>query len=342
MLVDAPLREPFDGFAGAGFAPEPAAGQLDSDGWVVTGLSDGDLAFGDTGTTGTYARGAAVGAVDDGGVWAFEAVASDPALGVQPTMTDLTPGALGTRFTNGTGAALASFTLHYECWQYNDQARATDVSVEITVDGVTESPAELDCTGTATADGSPAWALERLATVYTPSTPIGDGESVGLRFVFSHRGGGMAYDQVAIDDVILGTVDQCGNGLDEAGDDCDDSDPCTTDVCVEPDGCEHMPIAMCAMDGGVAEDGGVTDDGGPPSPSDGGTSDPSDAQVPPRYDANMRPNDPVPDLGVSDGPEPDGCDCRVGGSPGAALWPLGLVLFGLRRRRRRSLRASGR
>ncbi len=331
-LVDAPLRETFDDFTGAGFAPDPAAGQLDSDDWVVTGLSAGDLAFGDSGVSGSYARGSAAGAVAEAGVWAFEVASGDPALGAQPAMNELAPGAFVTRFTNGTGAELASFTIAYECWQYNDQARATDLSVEITTGAGTESPAELDCTGAVAADGSPAWASTSLATVYTPSTPIAAGDTVELRFVLVHRGGGAAYDQVAIDELILGLVDQCGNGIDEGGDSCDDGDPCTTDACVEPTGCVFDPIAMCDLDGGVASDGGVDGDGG--APTDGGSVEPSDADVPPRYDANMLPNDPVPDLGVSDGPEPDGCDCRTGGGSGAALWPLLLVLAGLRRRRR--------
>ena len=323
-LVDAPVRERFDGFAGSGFDPDPSAGQLDSDTWIVTGLNAGDLAFGDTATTGSYANGSDPGAVTDAGIWAFEVAASDPALGVQPAMNDLTPGALETRFTNGTGAALDSFSLQYECWQFNDGARATDISVEITVEGATESPAELDCSGTVAADGSPAWASETLETVYTPASPIPADATVGIRFVFGHRGGGMAYDQVAIDDLVLGLADSCGNGIVEAGDSCDDGDPCTTDTCTEPTGCVFDPIAMCDMDGGVPGDGGVVDDGG--------TTEPSDAEVPPRYDANMLPNDPVPDLGVSDGPDPEGCDCGVNGAPGAA-WPLLLAFLWVRRRR---------
>lgn len=334
-LVDAPVREPFADFSGAGFAPAPAAGQLDSDTWVVTGLSDGDLAFGDSGTTGGYARGSDGGAVTEAGVYAFEVAAADPALGVQPSSTDLTPGALETRFTNGTGAALDSFTLQYECWQLNDQARATDVDVEITVEGATESPMELDCTGTVAADASPAWASVVRETVYTPATPIPPDATVGIRFLFSHRGGGMAYDQVAIDDLVLGLADSCGNGIDETGDSCDDGDPCTSDSCSEPTGCVFDPIVMCDADAGVGGDGGVTGDGGisDGGTSDGGSAEPSDASVPPRYDANMLPNDPVPDLGVSAGPEPDGCDCRVDGAPGAAVWPLALVLVWVRRRR---------
>lgn len=318
-LLDAPVREPFDGFAGAGFAPEPAAGQLDSDTWIVTGLAAGDLTFGATGTSGSYARGSSAAPVTEGGLWAFEVAASDPALGVQPTMADLTPGALETRFVNGTGGALASFTLQYECWQLNDEARATDVSVEITVEGVTESPAELDCTGAVAADGAPVWESATLETVYTPASPIPADATVGIRFVLSHRGGGADYDEVAIDDLVFGLPGSCGNGLVEAADTCDDGDPCTTDSCAEPTGCVFEPIAMCDIDGGVT--------------GDGGTSEPSDASVPARYDANMRPNEPVPDLGASTGPEPDGCDCRVDGAPGAAAWPLALALFWVRRRR---------
>ena len=50
-------NETFDGFSGLGFSPSPATGQLDSDIFCVTGLSDGNLAFGDTATTGDFARG---------------------------------------------------------------------------------------------------------------------------------------------------------------------------------------------------------------------------------------------------------------------------------------------
>ena len=335
-LVDAPLREPFDDFTGGGFAPAPASGQLDSEDWIVTGLAAGDLAFGATATTGSYARGIDAGAVTAAGVWAFEVAPGDPALGVQPAMNELTPGALETRFTNGTGAPLASFSIRYECWQLNDEARATDVSVEITVEGVTESPVALACDGTLAADGSPTWEATTLEAVYTPASPIPADATVGIRFLFSHRGGGVGYDQVAIDDFVLGLAESCGNGIVEAGDRCDDGDPCTADSCAEPTGCVFDPIAMCDQDGGVPGDAGVPGDGGvlgDGGPTDGGITEPTDAQVPPRYDANMRPNAPVPDLGASEGPEPDGCDCRVAGPPAAAGWPLGLVLFWLRRRR---------
>ena len=48
----------FTGFDGSGFAPAPAAGQLDSDDWRVTGFSAGSGTFGGTHTTNDFARGA--------------------------------------------------------------------------------------------------------------------------------------------------------------------------------------------------------------------------------------------------------------------------------------------
>jgi len=337
-LVGDPLREDFTDFTGGGFAPGGGAGRLDSDAWRVTGIAAGDLAFGDTAEAGAYARGAASGAVDEGGVYAF--TTGGATLGLQPTNMELTPGALEARFVNGTGAALDSFTVAYDCWQWNDAARAVDLDVEVEVDGAVTGVAALDCTGTPAADATPEWQRETLSAVATPSAPVADGATVIVRFVVDSRGGGAAYDQVALDAVVFGLVDSCGNGLDEAGDACDDGDPCTTDACVEPGGCVFTPIADCGVDGGVGDgglgDGGLGDGGlGDAGLGDaGGATEPTDAQVPPRYDSGVFLNGyERVDLGATDGPAADGCDCRTSG-PGASFWPLGLTLLFLRRRRR--------
>jgi hypothetical protein len=61
--IGSPVTIDFTGFMGSGFAPDPAADQLDSDTWAVTGLSDGDLDFGGTAVTGDFARGSTTGGV---------------------------------------------------------------------------------------------------------------------------------------------------------------------------------------------------------------------------------------------------------------------------------------
>src|SRR5690554_3217640 len=59
-------------FNGSGFAPTPTVGQIDSDGMIVTGMKDGDVAFGGTNDSGDHARGISAGGVSTGGVYAFE------------------------------------------------------------------------------------------------------------------------------------------------------------------------------------------------------------------------------------------------------------------------------
>ncbi len=98
----------FAGYAGLGLASVPASGQLDSDTWSLSGLSDGDTSWGLTYASGDFARGASAGGVSTGGVYAFYAAGSaDPALGMQPTESDLTPGSATLRVRNDTGATLA-------------------------------------------------------------------------------------------------------------------------------------------------------------------------------------------------------------------------------------------
>src|SRR5687767_98285 len=98
----------FDTYAGAGLASTPAAGQLDSDEWKVSGMSDAPMAtaYGGTATTGDWARGASAGGETTGGLYGFEVAASDTAFGWQPGSLDATPGAFEVRFVNQTGATI--------------------------------------------------------------------------------------------------------------------------------------------------------------------------------------------------------------------------------------------
>lgn len=113
----------FTGFTGAGFAPSPAAGQLNSDEWRVTGLSAGDLAFEATGTTGDYAHGSSSGGATFGGVYAFDVNGGNTTLGIQPTAADFTPGEFILRIQNNTGLGVTQIYLDDNVYFYNDEDR---------------------------------------------------------------------------------------------------------------------------------------------------------------------------------------------------------------------------
>ena len=86
------FSENFTGFTAAGFAPTPGAGQLDSDVWIVTGLSDNPApAFGATPTSLDFARGVFAGDPASAGVYA--SAGTTPTFGTalfyQPTGTEV-------------------------------------------------------------------------------------------------------------------------------------------------------------------------------------------------------------------------------------------------------------
>ncbi|MEM6528949.1 MAG: hypothetical protein AAF653_11695, partial [Chloroflexota bacterium] len=128
-FTGANLTYDFNMFAGSGFAPAPAAGQLDSDDWRVTGLSAGSGTFGGTFTSGDFARGTSTGGISTGGVYAFEVSSGNTALGVQPTGSDFTPGAITLKVTNDTGSALTSIVVSYTVYFFNDQVRSNSFNL---------------------------------------------------------------------------------------------------------------------------------------------------------------------------------------------------------------------
>jgi len=115
----------FSGFTGVGFTPEPVAGQLDSDTWRVSGLSDGDMPFGGTGTGAAFARGTSAGGINPGGVYAFTVAPGVTVLGVQPTNGEFTPGEIVLRVLNNTGGTITDINVDYDLWVNNDQDRSS-------------------------------------------------------------------------------------------------------------------------------------------------------------------------------------------------------------------------
>ncbi|TNF37790.1 MAG: DUF11 domain-containing protein [Deltaproteobacteria bacterium] len=196
----------FSGYAGAGLAPSPAAGQLDSDLWRVTGLSDGDTAFGGTYATGDYARGASTGTVTTGGLYGFSVGAGNRGLGFQPDDTDLTPGAFELKLVNNTGRTIGGFDLAYviRVLSNGDWATSLTASYAIGAGSFTAIPA-LNYTSPLAATADP-WASVPLNTSGAGPTGlnIAPGETLTLRFATDDVAGGTgARDELALDDLAL-------------------------------------------------------------------------------------------------------------------------------------------
>ncbi len=115
----------FDTFMGDGLAPDPAAGQLDSDEWAIAGMSDGDVVFGGANAAGDYAKGTSTGGESSGGLYAFDTGAGDIAMGVQPTGSDFSPGTFTLRLVNNTGAAIDRLDVAYDICVYNNATRSS-------------------------------------------------------------------------------------------------------------------------------------------------------------------------------------------------------------------------
>lgn len=217
------VLESFGDFRGNGFAPSPSSGQLDSDIFAVYGLSDGDLDFGGTETSGDFARGEDTGTkgVTTGGIYALEPTDGDYALGFQPGGSDLTPGVIYVCYQNDTGSTIESLDLAYNIGYYNDQERGSTLDLFYQTGSTCESPVagdvptnftptSLSFSGPEASDASPAWDTHSQSTTIS-SLSVAHGDFITLAFFTDDTGGGSgSRDEVAIDN--LGVTAQGASG----------------------------------------------------------------------------------------------------------------------------------
>ncbi|NOZ07579.1 MAG: T9SS type A sorting domain-containing protein [FCB group bacterium] len=197
-------------FNGSGFQPVPSAGQIDTDGIIATGLSDGSLAWGGTDTAGDFARGTSTGHVGTGGLYAFEVNTGDFALGVQPIGSDFSPGDFILKVTNNTGNTATHFTLSYDVYVYNDQERSNSFNFSYSADDLTytQVPA-LDCTSAAPSDALPAW-VPNARQVWISNFQVLNGGSFYLKWTGADVDGTGYRDEFALDNITI----SIGNALD--------------------------------------------------------------------------------------------------------------------------------
>ncbi len=231
----------FAAYTGAGLAPTPAAGQLDSDDWMVTGMSDGATTFGGTHAAGDFARGQSAISVSTGGLYAFAVADGDAAFGWQAGGTDFTPGTAVVRFVNATSVTLSDPTISYEVWARNDQERASSVTLAHSPDGA--SPIAVPAAAFVSPEASDAlgWVMTpRSATL--AGVTIAPGGTLYLVFGSDDVSGAGNRDELAIDDLVV-TFPTCGTGALEPWEGCDDGDLDDGDGCSAT--CQEEPGWAC-------------------------------------------------------------------------------------------------
>ncbi|MDJ0842948.1 ExeM/NucH family extracellular endonuclease [Crocosphaera sp.] len=192
--------EDFNSFTGSGFSPNPNSGQLDSDIWIVTGFSNGSLNFGDTVTSGDFARGSDDGGVSTGGVYGFNVSPENTILGIQPTGGDFTPGEIILKLQNDTGSTVNEIDINYDIWYRNDQNRANSLNFAYSYDGVNfVTVSSLDFTTPETADNN-GWQSEvRSATL--SGLNIADDQLFYLKWTGDDISGSGSRDEYGIDNI---------------------------------------------------------------------------------------------------------------------------------------------
>lgn len=196
------FNEDFQTFTGAGFSPTPAAGQLDSNIFISTGFSDGSVAFGDTQTTGDFARGQSTGGVTTGGVYAFDVDgAGNIAWGVQPGGSDWTPGTFKVKIQNNSGGDLNNFMVSYDIYVNNDQGRANSFNFAYSTDGSSfTNDSALDYTSPGAADSNGFVKVSRNTSI---AVTVANGDYLYLEFSGDDVTGGGSRDEFAVDNIVV-------------------------------------------------------------------------------------------------------------------------------------------
>ena len=197
--VGVPAVVDFTGFTGDGFSLAGDSGRLDADDWAVTGLSDGDKDFGVEDLNGDYAKGVTTGGIFSGGLYAYD-LGSDPALLVQPTGSDWTPGTITLRLQNNTGSTASEISVAYDLIVNNNEGRANSYNFSFSLDNVTYNavPA-LDYTSVEAEDTLGFQVNARSTTLGGLS--VADGQFVYIRWEGDDVSGGGSRDEFALDNI---------------------------------------------------------------------------------------------------------------------------------------------
>jgi len=205
FVIDFDTTEPevnIGQFDGSGFSPTPSSGKLNSNALIISGLSDGDLNFGDTNVSGDFARGTSTGGVIDGGIYSFDTSSNNYSLGIQPS-SDFTPGDITLQIQNKTGVTVNAVDLSYLVNVFNDQPRGNSFNFSYSTDNITYIDiSALDLTSPDAADGSPSWQSNLRETTIT-GLSIPNNNFFYFKWSGDDVSGSGNRDEFALDDIRI-------------------------------------------------------------------------------------------------------------------------------------------
>ncbi|UXX78514.1 lamin tail domain-containing protein [Reichenbachiella carrageenanivorans] len=203
LLSDGTNNIGFTGTDGSGFSATPSAGQLNSNEWKITGMSDGNTTFGGEYITGDYTRGTSSGGVGTGGVYIFDVGGGNKALGVQPGGSDFTPGFFHLQTTNNAGATIQEIEIAYDLHIYNDQGRANSLVFAHSADDASYTQVTaLDYISEEAADAIPAWQTTNRSTTLT-ALQIANSSNYYFSWGGSDVSGAGSRDEFAISNISI-------------------------------------------------------------------------------------------------------------------------------------------
>lgn len=192
--------------------PAPVAGQLSSNAWAFTGLSDGAVAFGGTSAGADYARGASAGGVTTGGVYGFDVdntAGVNRALGIQQTPTDMTVGYVYLRMVNSTGSTITQLVVSYDVFYYNDQDNSETVAFAYSANNANYTTSYALDYRTPELLGAATWnSINRTITISNLNIP--NGGFYYLRWTVNDLASSPSRDEFALDNIsITPTTSAC-------------------------------------------------------------------------------------------------------------------------------------
>ncbi len=189
-------------FTGSGFTSNPNSGQLDTDAWATTGLSDGAKNFGISNASGDHARGSNDGGVSTGGIYGFDIGGGNRALGIQPTGSDWTPGTITLKIVNNSSSVINDMDIDYNIFVRNDQNRASSFNFSYSFNNSSFTDATGANYTSPQSSGGTVW-IANSRNVQLSNLSLNPGDDFYIRWSGSDAGGSGSRDEFALDDIAI-------------------------------------------------------------------------------------------------------------------------------------------